>query len=317
MINVAAPADIWGISEPDFLLLYVAVAGVLIVAAVVHRAIVLAGRKDFPASQLTPQQAAYLNGGDRLAVYASLGGLRAAGAIGMTRGRTLTTVGPLPAGATPLDQAVYNAAGQRIQPRRLVTHQWVVMALDQLRQELERVGLAPTQGQRRAVRFFPLLLIGLLGLGVLRFALRVANGQEATFHFVLLVASAVVMIVVIGGGPKQTRAARRAVRQLRTEHAHLAPSASPAYATYGANSAAMGAALFGGAALYSLDPGFAAEAEVQRKLAGTGSGGGGCGSGCGGGSDSGGGGSDGGAGGGCGGGGGGGGGGGCGGGGGG
>jgi uncharacterized protein (TIGR04222 family) len=287
MISAAAAGDTWGISGPNFLLLFVAAAGLLVFATVLHRSIVFAGRRDLPATQLTPQQAAYLNGGNRLAVYASLGGLRAAGAVDMAPGRTLTTSGPLPAGATPLDQAVYNAAGQRIRARDLVTHQWVLMALGQLHQELERAGLAPTREQRRAAHFFPLLLVGLLALGALRFAAGITAGKPVMFLFVLLIVVAVVTLMLLAGTPTQTRAARTAVRTLRTQHVHLSPSASPAYRTYGATGAAMGVALFGSAALYSLDPGFAAEAEVQRNLAsGSSTSGSSCGSG---GSDSGGG----------------------------
>lgn len=144
-ISAASPADTWGISGPAFLFLYVAAAGLLILAAVVQRAIVFAGRRDLAANQLTPEQAAYLNGGERLAVYASLGKLRAAGSVGTSaQGRTLVTTGPLPAGATRLDHAVHNAAGQRIRPRDLATHQWVRAALHDIRRQLEHVGLAPT-----------------------------------------------------------------------------------------------------------------------------------------------------------------------------
>ena len=169
MISAAAPADTWGISGPTFLLLYVAAAGLLILAAMVQRAVVFAGRRDLAATQLSPQQAAYLNGGDRLAIYASLGGLRAAGAVSASIRRTIVTNGPLPAGATLLDQAIYQAAGQRTRSRALITHPSVALALGQLRQELERAGLAPTQEQRRAARLFPILLLALVGLGLLRF----------------------------------------------------------------------------------------------------------------------------------------------------
>lgn len=87
------------------------------------------------------------------------------------------------------------------------------------------------------------------------------------FLFVLLIALAVTTLILLGSVPRNTRAARSAIRTLKGQHAHLSPSSHPSYHTYGATSAAFGVALFGGAALYALDPGFAAEAEVQRNLA--------------------------------------------------
>ncbi|MFK3982327.1 TIGR04222 domain-containing membrane protein [Micromonospora sp. NPDC050397] len=302
LIDAAAPADTWGISGPTFLFLYLAAAGLLILAAVVQRSVVFAGRRELASRQLTPEQAAYLNGGEQLAIYAALGGLRAAGSIDTTPGHSLTTSGPMPTGATPLDQAVYNAAGQRIRPRNLATNHWVRSALQDLRRQLEHDGLTPTTEQRRAARFFPLLLLGLLALGAVRLVAGIAGDKAVLFLVLVLAVLSVITLVLLFKVPKQTRAARGAVRSLRGQHTHLNPSSSPAYDTYGATSAAMGVALFGGAALYSLDPGFADQAEVQRNLAsggnsgggsdggggsggdggGGGCGGGGCGGGCGG-----------------------------------
>ena len=67
-----------------------------------HRPVWPAGstRRHGPATSAR-SRSRYLNGGRRLAVYASLGGLRAAGAIGVRPDRRLTTAGPLPAGAHP------------------------------------------------------------------------------------------------------------------------------------------------------------------------------------------------------------------------
>jgi hypothetical protein len=51
---------------------------------------------------------------------------------------------------------------------------------------------------------------------------------------------------------------------VRQSYQHLSPGQSPSYATYGAAGAAMGVALYGAASLYTMDPAFAAEAEIQR-----------------------------------------------------
>jgi hypothetical protein len=70
----------------------------------------------------------------------------------------------------------------------------------------------------------------------------------------------------------RTKAGTAALGTLRAQHSYLSPKQSPAYATYGAAAAGMGVALFGAASLYALDPGFAAEAEIQRDMASGGSG---------------------------------------------
>src|SRR5688500_6620360 len=148
---LAAQGDTWGIPGQAFLALFAAAAGILVIAALILRAVLFAGHHT-PVDRLGPQQVAFLNGGDKLAVYSSLAGLRGAGAIEVAPGRTLTTSGPMPVGATPLDQAVYNAAAKRVRARDVSGDQWVAMALSALRDDLERQGLAPSQGTRAAAR---------------------------------------------------------------------------------------------------------------------------------------------------------------------
>jgi hypothetical protein len=78
-------------------------------------------------------------------------------------------------------------------------------------------------------------------------------------------------------------AAWRAVRELRETYPHLAPQHSPAMATYGARGAALSVALFGGAALWAMDPSFAPAAGIPQQSFGDSAGGSGCGGcGCGG-----------------------------------
>ena len=74
MALLAAPGDdTWGISGPAFLFIYFVAAIVLLLIAMLHRALLFAGRHDLAPEQLDPQQAAYLSGRDRLAIYAALG----------------------------------------------------------------------------------------------------------------------------------------------------------------------------------------------------------------------------------------------------
>ncbi|WBB67432.1 TIGR04222 domain-containing membrane protein [Micromonospora sp. WMMD812] len=284
MSVLAAPDDTWGIPGPTFLRIYLAVAVVVVVAALVHRFRLFAGPPDAGRDPLGPQQAAYLNGGAPLAVHASVGGLRGNGAIGVGPDHRLTATGPLPAGVTPLDQAVHHAAGQRARVRELREDQWVAAALHQLGEGLEQRGLILPAQQRAAARLGAAAVIALLILGGLRAFVGLSNGRPVGYLFLSLVALFVALLF-LGRVPRVTRAGRRAMRDLRRQHTHLAPASSPAYATYGAAGAAMGVALFGTASLWALDPAFAAEAEIQRQNLSGGGGGGsdGGGSSCGGG----------------------------------
>lgn len=275
MTVLAAPGDTWGIPGPAFLALYLAAAALIVVTAFIYRTWVFAGRRKCDFNQLGPQQAAYLNGGNRLAVYASLGGLRSAGVIGVTPDRRLAVTGRMPAGITPLDQAVYNAAGNRVRARDLAQDPWVARALDDLGNGLAQRGLALSPGQRSLARLGPLLLLGLLLLGGLRFFAGVSNDKPTSLLLLSCFGVLVAMLIQMRV-PSRTRAGRSALTQLRTRHSHLAPANAPAYAAYGAVGTAMGVALFGAATLWSLDPAFAAEAEIQRQATGSGSSGSSC-----------------------------------------
>ena len=140
--------DTWGIPGPTFLIIFLGAVVAAAIVAAVHRRVLFAGDTRTDVGRLSPQQVAYLNGRDRQAIYTALGGLRAADAIGSGPDRTLVQTGPLPTGATPLDTAVYNAAGRRIHARDLAADPWVTSAVSQLREGLENAGLARTAAQR-------------------------------------------------------------------------------------------------------------------------------------------------------------------------
>jgi uncharacterized protein (TIGR04222 family) len=273
MSGLAAAGDTWGISGPTFLTYFLAVAAVVVVGSFLHRTRLFAGRRDSSRRRLTSEQAAYLNRGPRLAVYAALGGLRSAGATGRGTDGSLAQTGSLPAGSTALDQAIYHAAGSRVRPRQLAAQQWVAGALDELRDRLERDGLAVTAEQRRAARTGPLVLLGLVAIGVLRAFAGVANGRPVGFLVVAIAVLATAALVQLFRVPTSTRVGREALKSLQAENRYLSPSRYPSYATYGATGAALGIALFGTASLYAMDPTFAAGAEVQRQFAGGGDGG--------------------------------------------
>lgn len=270
MIAYAADAT-WGVSGPTFLLWYLGAAGAVAVLATVHRRIVLGGPGNAATAMPAPQQAAYLNNGERLAGYTALAGLRAASAIGAGASRKLTQAGPLPAGATRLDAAVYQAAGRGLRAGALAGEPGVRAAMAQLRQELEAAGLLTTAGQRRAVRLWALAGAALTVLGVLRVIAGIDNGRPVGFLVASIVPVVILSLFLRGRAPTRTRAGAAVLADLRREHAYLAPANNPSYPTYGVAGAAMGVALYGTASLYLMDPAFAAGAAIQRQTSAAGS----------------------------------------------
>lgn len=263
-MKTVAAGDTWGVPGPAFLLVYVAVLVAVVIAAYLHRRALSAGRDGTQVDRLGPQQLAYLNGGERLAIYASLGALRAAGAIASAPDKTLWQSGPLPSGVTPLDTAVYNAAGRRVRARELRSDMWVAAAVDQLRTGLEESGLAVSADRRRAIRRWGLAGVALFVIGIARLVAGSANHKPTGLLTFVLVVVALMTLVLAAKAPVTTRAAATRMAVVRSNHQYLSPSQSPAYATYGAGGAAMGVALFGAASLFAMDPAFAADAEIQR-----------------------------------------------------
>ncbi|MGW3613944.1 TIGR04222 domain-containing membrane protein [Micromonospora sp. NPDC005163] len=271
MTDLAASGDTWGIPGPTFLRLYLVATAVMVALAVWHRFRRPASASVSVSEPLSPQQAAYLNGGPRLAVHAAVGGLRGAGAIGVGPDRRLLTTGPAPTGLTPLDQAVHWAAHQRARAGDLPGDQRVRTALDQLRAGLEQRGLLLSHERRAAARHWTLGLVGLLAIGGYRLFAGLSNGRPVGYLLLAMVA-VLAAALVLWRVPNLTRAGRAALRDLRRQHAHLSPASSPAFATYGAAGAAMGVALYGTVSLWALDPGFAEQAEIQRQAAASSSG---------------------------------------------
>ncbi|SCL36985.1 TIGR04222 domain-containing protein [Micromonospora rhizosphaerae] len=290
---LAASGDTWGIPGPVFLTTYVTAAAVILLACVVHRYLVLRGRT--PKDPIDAESAAYLSGGEQLALWSALAAMRRAGVVGVRAGRRLEATGPASAGMTPLAQAVHRAAARGARSRDLGTDPRVANAVDGLRQSLERRGLIVGQRQRRAARAGVVALSVLLLVGLVRIAAGLSAGRP-TGYLILSVLALAVGLIVLWPLPRDTRAGHTVLTGLRRKHTYLSPAARPAYTTYGSAEAAMGVALFGTASLWALDADFAQQAQIKYQAAassgyssgygGSSGGGGGCGSGassCGGG----------------------------------
>jgi uncharacterized protein (TIGR04222 family) len=263
MVSHAAQT-VLGVSEQFFPVLYLVVAVVMAMVATVHCRILFAGDPGVPAERLAPQQVAFLTAGPRLAVYSALGGLRAHGAIGTGPRHGLTQTGPLPPGATALDVAVYNAAGTRVRGKSLHIYPTVRRAVDHLREELEATGLAVTERQSRAVRSWEFAGMAYLAVGILTAGMGRDDIPGIGYLLGSVVAAMALFWLLTSRAPDQTRAAHRVLADLRDRYHHLNPTNKPSYRLYGAAAAAMGIAVYGVSAFYTMDPAFAAEAQVQR-----------------------------------------------------
>ncbi|MEV0607404.1 TIGR04222 domain-containing membrane protein [Polymorphospora rubra] len=268
-MNVATKT--WGLSGPEFLLIYCSLTVVLVMLAVLHRHHLLAGRGRVSANDLTAQQVAYLNGQARLAIYSALAVLRSADAVkvGPAPDRHLLTNGPPPAGSSPLDLAVYRAAGQRLGTRELAADGAVAAELTRLRGTLEQSGLLPTADVSRVMRGWLLALTGVLILGLVRLTWGIAGGKPVLYLAGVLISLSVAMVLLHRRWrrPRPTRSGEQTLAVLHGGYAHLQPANNPSWAVYGTAGAAMGVALFGPYALWAADPGFAGEASIARGLA--------------------------------------------------
>ncbi|MDF2585025.1 MAG: hypothetical protein K0R33_3668 [Mycobacterium sp.] len=106
---------------------------------------------------------------------------------------------------------------------------------------------------------------------------------------VVLTPFAVAVLPSLFSVDRRTRAGRRLLRAQQKQQDFLKPARRPAFATYGAGAVAMSTALFGTAALWSVDPDYATSVELNGDADGGGDGascggcgGGGGGAGCGG-----------------------------------
>lgn len=293
-----ASGDTWGISGPMFLALLIAAFVSAMVLSSALRSLAARGRSG--PRDLHPYEVAYLVGGRDRAIAASLAALRAGQVIEAVDKGEIRVVGAPRIFLTPLDQAILHALGQGMNThvRTIPLHPAVRNELDALRARLEAEGLAANADQRRRARLLGTVpLLAVLAVAVVRLAAGLSGGKPATFLVMFLIVTGIITLTRLQV-PKVTRAGKRAMDDARVRNRVLTPSMSPSWATYGPSGAAFGVALFGSAALVSLDPQFASASEIPRHLGmATGSGssscgggscssgsscGGGCGGGCGG-----------------------------------
>ncbi|WP_327011145.1 TIGR04222 domain-containing membrane protein [Dactylosporangium sp. NBC_01737] len=204
---------------------------------------------------LNPLHLALLNGGAGQAVAASLGALRAAGAVRVVDGALRTDAVPHDL-ASELDLAVYRAVAGGHSPQSMsATDPGVRRLIGAAGRFLIGEGLMLGARERRLVReaTVPVFAVALLGLTTSLVAFEAGN----TGTGVSLIECAGVTVVAglvllrVDRLPARTRAF---LARARAEAAFLAPSAEPVWAAHGPEVAGLGVALFGVESLHGIDP---------------------------------------------------------------
>ncbi len=287
--------ETWGISGPAFLLFYIVLAVVALIASIrARRAVTRTGSAEpVLAIRTRPHDVAYLNGGAELAVVSALAALRLRGAIWSERGNAQAVPRTDP-GPDELERAVHAAVATPTHRKWVANNTRVAAALGSIGRRLMDTGLLLSDAQRRRIRGTGWWMVAVAGLGLVRLLAGIANAKPVGLLVVALLVVTIVAVVLLSSAPRRTRRGDRTLAALRDENHALSPKQRPDWALYGPVGAALGIGLFGMTAVWASDPAIAGELAVQRMSAGDGgsswsgggdSGGSSCGSGssCGGG----------------------------------
>jgi uncharacterized protein (TIGR04222 family) len=275
----------WGISGPQFLLIYLVLLAVTVLGVVLARRRALAGDGAAVPARLDLYEIAELSGGGALVATTAVTGLLRKGGLTSSsrrRGQPARLVAGTAPGpqAHPVEWAVYQqvAASPNRRLRDVQAALEQAPALAAVRERLRLHRLAPTPEQRVRCRAAVLWFVPVLALGVARVGAGRANGRPVGFLVALLVATVVVAAVFLLRVPNATELGRRTLRELRAANPRPAAGASPAELS-------MATALFGAGVLWAADTDTALLLRVPREhgaFAGDWGGWGGCGDGGGG-----------------------------------
>ncbi|MFT7874377.1 MULTISPECIES: TIGR04222 domain-containing membrane protein, partial [Amycolatopsis] len=189
--------DPWGISGPDFVVLYIALLGAVLLVRVVVSGIVnsRAMRADAvaPGPPPTVYQLAFLAGGPDRAVDAAIAALVERGQLRVNSHQQISRTAARP--AEPLEQAVYDVAHLKTTAtiRASVRGSAAMRALEE---GLEWRGLLASAVAKRQARTFGLLLqLAVLAVGVVRLVNGISLGRPVGILVFLVIVAAVLAIV--------------------------------------------------------------------------------------------------------------------------
>ena len=295
------PLDMPG---PQFLKLYVVLMiAAAILARLLKRALVSPRWSDQRHIDLDPYEAAYLRGGARQAIDAANAMLAQRQLLKVSgSAHTVSTSGPLPAGAHWFEQVVHHAisATSTRQINDIRSSSLLTPHTDRLASQLQQWGLIPDDQHWLTARTVSgLLMLALLLLGVAKVFVGVSRNRPVGFLILLCIVTGIITLVVINSRPARTRLGEQALTQLRGESAALQMAARTRPERLASGDVALAIGLFGIEALAftndswsdlkaALRPPVATGSSSSSSGCGGGSScsssscGGGCGGGCGG-----------------------------------
>lgn len=280
-------ANTWGISGSDFLVVYGALVVAWGLALWLYRRYLLRGT-DTGGDELSEYELAALNGGAELAVTAAAARLRSFGVLEPGyRPRTLRVSGRLAPRADPLEREVFDAVSREpdIPIRELRRSAARGPAASGIVDGLIGDGLMLAPRAVRQLRWLWVWGTPVLALGVARLIAGSHNHKPIGYLAVMVTWVVVAIGWLAVRRDRATSAGQAELEEQREEERHWRSTPSEI-------APSLAVALFGGGALWVIDPAFAAALSVPREKAagllgtyagygagcgGGGGGGGGCG----------------------------------------
>lgn len=246
--------------------------GVAVVFDLTWRFLVRPRRSVVPHPPLTVPEIACLRTW-QAPLLAVMGRLRAGGHLD-TEGRADPAF-PLPPGTDDFTRRLAaRLDGSAFSVNQLLLDQ--MRPLRDLEDELARRGYLHTRGERWRIRFGALPLTALCLAGSVSTPILIAgHGSPADItvvgYLMPSLFTAVFLLPALWSAGRASRAGRRYLADERARASYLAPAARPAFATYGAAAVGLSVALFGTAALWQIDPRYAAAMAVAGGAGSSGS----------------------------------------------
>jgi uncharacterized protein (TIGR04222 family) len=250
----------WGISDPVFLAIYAAMAGVSVFAAVLWRWYATSGGDR--AHEPTAIELGYLVDGPLGACYSSIAGLWRTHAVAPAPFSTIESDGEPPAGASKLTRALHEVLRTPQTWSAAVVDGSVRQALAELKRRLVRRGWLIDERRARRVRLVAVPLFVLAGVGLVRLAAVVggsgAHGRPgAQVGLAVAVAATLAVAGRLVRRPWISTVARREVRWARRRRRYLSPRGDHRWSTASPKDLMFAVALYGPPVLRACDPQFA------------------------------------------------------------
>ncbi len=284
------PGSIFDLRGPAFLQLYLVLFGGALAAGLLLRWRLRGPGGPEGLIPADPYLCAWLAGGAKRATLTAISSLAAGKAVAVTKSGATEIAGELPAGAHPLEAALYEDARRGVATIKGLTAQTEIHGAP-LAAELESLGLALSPGVGRKARWRPFWVALIpVGLGLIKIAVGLSRDKPVGFLVVFCLLSIPAVYLLLGRRVWRSRRGDRMLARLRQEHGHLE---RPIFAQGAYEQLPWAVALFGlgvlsGSPISYLErallppPAAGGDSGSGGSACGGGDGGGGCGGGCGG-----------------------------------